>query len=223
MKVLVAGAHGKVGRHVVRLLAEDGHDARAMIRSDEQADEIRTLGGSPVIADLESDDSSAISRAVEGADAIVFSAGAGPGSGAARKETVDYGGAAKLIRAAKERGVRRYVMVSSIGAHDPEGADEPMRPYLRAKAKADEELVKSGLDYTIIRPGGLTDDSGTGLVDASTELGRRARVPREDVAATIVACLEMPETVGRPSSCSRARRPSAKRWPVFRARKSPAP
>jgi len=167
-----------------------------MIRSEEQAEELRSLGGAPVVADLEGDEV-AVSDAAKGADAIVFSAGAGPGSGAARKETVDYGGAAKLIAAANEHDVRRYVMVSSIGAHDPEAADEPMRPYLRAKAKADRELAESGLDYTIVRPGSLTNDPGTGLVDASTELGRRARVPREDVAAVIVACLEMPETVGK--------------------------
>lgn len=167
-----------------------------MIRSEEQANEMRSLGVTPVVADLEGDPT-AVSRAVEGADAIVFSAGAGPGSGAARKETVDYGGASKLVAAAKEHGVRRYVMVSSIGAHDPEAADEPMRPYLRAKAKADRELVESDLDYTIVRPGSLTDGAGTGLIDASTELGRRARVPREDVAAVIVACLEMPETLGK--------------------------
>jgi len=147
--------------------------------------------------DLENGGLRQVSQATEGVDAIVFSAGAGPGSGAARKETMDYGGAAKLIAAAQEHGVRRYVMVSSIGAHDPEAADEPMRPYLRAKRKADDELIASGLSYTVVRPGSLTDERGTGLVDASTQLGRRARIPREDVAATIVACLEMPETVGK--------------------------
>jgi uncharacterized protein YbjT (DUF2867 family) len=185
-----------VGRRIVRLLSQNGHEALAMIRAVEHSDALRRLGGTPIVADLEGD-AEAVSRAAEGADAIVFSAGAGPGSGAARKETVDYGGAARLISAAKEHGVRRYVMVSSIGAQDPEGADEPMRPYLRAKAKADRELVESGLDYTIVRPGSLTDDAGTGLVRASTQLGRRGRVPREDVAATVVACLQMPETAGK--------------------------
>jgi uncharacterized protein YbjT (DUF2867 family) len=186
-----------VGQHLVRLLAANGHEARAMIRTQDQWDTLRSLGGAPVVVDLESAVPITVSQAAEGVDAVVFSAGAGPGSGAARKETMDYGGAAKLIAAAQEHGVRRYVMVSSIGAHAPEAADEPMRPYLRAKRKADDVLIASGLSYTIVRPGSLTDERGTGLVDASAELGRRARIPREDVAATIVACLEMPQTIGK--------------------------
>lgn len=164
-----------------------------MIRSEVQVEEMRSLGAEPVVADLEGD----ISHTAEGMDVIVYSAGAGPGSGAAKKETVDYGGASKLIEAAREHGVSRYMMVSSIGADDPEAADEPMRPYLRAKAKADEELVSSGLRYTVVRPGSLTDTAGTGLVDASTLLGRRGRVPREDVARTILACLQEPNTIGK--------------------------
>lgn len=168
-----------------------------MIRTQDQWDALRSLGGAPVVVDLESAVPITVSQAAEGVDAVVFSAGAGPGSGAARKETMDYGGAAKLIATAQERGVRRYVMVSSISAHAPEAADEPMRPYLRAKRKADDVLIASGLSYTIVRPGSLTDERGTGLVDASAELGRRARIPREDVAATIVACLEMPQTIGK--------------------------
>jgi uncharacterized protein YbjT (DUF2867 family) len=164
-----------------------------MIRSEAQIEEMRSLGAEPVIADLEGD----ISHTADGVDAIVYSAGAGPGSGAAKKETVDYGGASKLIEAAREHGVPRYVMVSSIGADAPEAADEPMRPYLRAKAKADRELISSGLQYTVIRPGSLTDAAGTGLVDVSTLLGRRGTVPREDVAHTILVCLQEPNTIGK--------------------------
>jgi uncharacterized protein YbjT (DUF2867 family) len=120
----------------------------------------------------------------------VFAAGAGPGSGDARKETMDYGGAVKLIEAAESHGVRRYLMLSATGAGDPEGGSEGMRPYLRAKARADERLEQSGLDYTIIRPGGLTEDEGTGNIDAAERLGRRGEIPREDVASTFAAALQ---------------------------------
>src|SRR5205085_3334119 len=120
-----------------------------------------------------------------GCDAVVFAAGAGPGSGAARKRTMDYGGAVKLIEAAKMNDISRYVIVSSMGAGNPESSSEQMRPYIEAKADADRELAASGLDYTIVRPGGLTDDDGTGRIEAAPELGRRGGIPREDVAAIL--------------------------------------
>ncbi len=193
MRVLVAGANGQVGQHIVRLLVERDHQVQAMIRDQDQAQRLRELGGEPVVADLEGD----VSHAVQGSDAVIFSAGGGPGSGAEKKETVDYGGASKLIQAAIEHGVNRYLMVSTVGAQDPENANEKMQPYLRAKARADEELKHSGLDYTIVRPGPLTDEQGTGRIDASTELGRRKEIPREDVARTIVVALEQRNTVGK--------------------------
>lgn len=193
MKVLVAGANGQVGQHIVRLLAERDHRVQAMVRDQDQAQRLRELGGEPVVADLEGD----VSHTVEGSDAVIFSAGGGPGSGAEKKETVDYGGASKLIQAAIEHGVNRYLMVSTVGAQDPENANEKMQPYLRAKARADEELNHSGLDYTIVRPGPLTEEQGTGRIDASTELGRRKEIPREDVARTIVVALEQHSTVGK--------------------------
>ena len=193
MRVLVAGANGQVGQHIVRLLVERDHQVQAMIRDQDQAQRLRELGGEPVVADLEGD----VSHTVQGSDAVIFSAGGGPGSGAEKKETVDYGGASKLIQAAIEHGVNRYLIVSTVGAHDPESANEKMQPYLRAKARADEELKHSGLDYTIVRPGPLTDEQGTGRIDASTELGRRKEIPREDVARTIVIALEQRNTVGK--------------------------
>ena len=148
-----------------------------------------------MVVDLEAEEvEGGVGRAVEGCDAIVFAAGAGPGSGAERKETMDYGGAAKLLEAAEERGVRRYLMLSAMGAGDPEGGPEAMRPYLRAKARADERLRSSGLDYTIIRPGGLTEDEGTGTIEAAEKLGRRGEIPREDVASTFAAALENENT-----------------------------
>src|ERR671911_2273020 len=190
MKVLVAGAHGKTARRLVRMLAESGHEVWGLVRKEEQMRDVEADGAEPVLADLEEEGVETVGRALEGCDAVVFSAGAGPGSGAARKETMDYGGAAKLVEAAEGRGVRRYLMLSSMGADDPEGGSEGMRPYLRAKARADERLAQSGLDYTIIRPGSLTEDEGTGNIEASERLGRRGEIPREDVAGTFAAALQ---------------------------------
>lgn len=193
MRVLVAGANGQVGKHVVRILAEEGHEVRAMIRAEDQAPALRDLGAEPIVADLEGD----VAHTAGGCDAIIFSAGGGPGSGAEKKETVDRGGAEKLVEAAREHGARRYIMVSAMGAADPETGPEAMRPYLLAKARADQTLAESGLDYTIIRPGSLTDEAGTGMVEAAPSLGKRGEIPREDTARVIVAALERENTFGQ--------------------------
>ena len=191
MRVLIAGAHGQTARRLTRMLVGDGHEVRGLVRKEEQTGDIEADGAEPVLVDLEAEEvEGGIGEAVDGCDAIVFAAGAGPGSGEARKETMDYGGAAKLVEAAEDRGVRRYLMLSAMGASDPEGGSEGMRPYLRAKARADERLEKSGLDYTIIRPGSLTDDDGTGNIEAAERLGRRGEITREDVARTFAAALE---------------------------------
>ncbi len=180
------------------MLVEGGHEVRGLVRKEEQLPEVEAEGAEPVLCDLESETvGGGVGEAVEGCDAIVFAAGAGPGSGAARKETMDFGGAAKLVEAAEERGVRRYLMLSSMGAGDPEAGSEAMRPYLRAKARADERLRESGLDYTIVRPGSLTDEEGKGKVEAAEHLGRRGEIPREDVARTLAAALESPNTSGK--------------------------
>lgn len=198
MRVLVAGANGNTARRIVRGLVREGHEVRGLVRKEEQTQNVRQDGAEPVLCDLEREEvDGGIGEAVEGCDAIIFAAGAGPGSGAARKETMDYGGAVKLIEAAQGRGVRRYLMLSSTGADEPEAREEAMRPYLSAKGRADERLRESGLDHTIIRPGRLTDDEGTGRIAAAESLGRRGEIPREDVAATFVAALENPNTVGK--------------------------
>ena len=190
MDVVVAGGHGKVGIRLLGLLADGGHRARGLIRNPDHADDLTAAGAEAVICDMEALDD--LSECCAGADAVVFAAGAGPGSGAERKRTVDYDAAVKLM----EAGVRRYVMVSAISAGRPDEWSDAMRPYYEAKAGADERLMESGLDYTIVRPGGLTDDPGTGRVTAGTGL-ERGEVPRDDVAAVVLAVLETPSTVGR--------------------------
>jgi uncharacterized protein YbjT (DUF2867 family) len=195
MDILVAGGHGQVALRLLKILADQGHRARGLIRKPEQAADLEAVGAVPVLGDLENDDS--LAGYVRGADAVVFAAGAGPGSGAARKKTVDLGGAVKLADAAKAEGVRRYVMVSSIGADRPESASDAMRPYLEAKAQADDYVRASGLDWTIVRPGSLTDEPGTGRVRVSRELGNRGPVPRDDVAAVLAASLTTPATIGQ--------------------------
>lgn len=194
MNVVVVGGHGKVAQRLLKLLAERGDTARGVIRDPAQAADLEALGAEAIVCDIESEP---LTDAVAGADAVVFAAGAGPGSGPERKRTVDYGGAVKLIEAAKANGVGRYVIVSSIGAQDPGAASGSMRPYLEAKAEADAALEGSGLDYTIVRPGSLQDEPGTGRVDVSTELGRRGPVPRDDVAAVLAEALVADNAIGK--------------------------
>jgi uncharacterized protein YbjT (DUF2867 family) len=193
MDVVIAGGHGQIALRLARVLAARGDRVRALIRNPDHAGDVRAVGAAPVFADLEHDD---IGEAAAGADAVVFAAGAGPGSGPERKRTVDLGGALKLIDAARAGGVRRYVMVSAIGARDPQSGTEAMRPYLDAKADADAAVRESGLDFTIVRPGRLTDEPGTGLVSAGGRLGR-ADITRDDVAAVLAGVLDEPRTIGR--------------------------
>jgi uncharacterized protein YbjT (DUF2867 family) len=194
MDVVVAGGAGKVGRRLLGLLAQRGDRARGLVRRQEQADELAQAGIEPVLCDLEGEND--LAPFVEGADAVVFAAGAGPGSGPERKRTVDLGGAVKLIEAARAAGIRRYPMVSSIGADDPARASEQMRPYLEAKAEADRALAASGLDFTIVRPGFLTDEPGTGLIAAGPDLDR-GTISRDDVAATLAEVLRADNTIGK--------------------------
>jgi uncharacterized protein YbjT (DUF2867 family) len=194
MDAVIAGGHGQIALRLARLLSARGDRVRSLIRNPDHASGVSDVGAEPVVADLEALDD--VSSCVSGADAVVFAAGAGPGSGAERKRTVDYGAAVKLIEAAQAAGVRRYLMVSSIGADDPSAGSEQMRPYLQAKADADAALAASGLDFTIVRPGRLTNEPGTGRVAVGERL-ERADVTRDDVAAVLVAALDEPRTVGR--------------------------
>jgi len=192
MEVLVAGGHGQISLLLLRLLAERGDRGRGLIRNAAHAADLADVGAEPVLCDLEQDDPR---QHVGAAQAIVFAAGAGPGSGPERKRTVDYGAAVKLVDAASELGVARFVMVSAMGTADVEHAPEEMRPYLQAKRDADEALMASGLDWTIVRPGRLTDAPGTGKVDAAVALGRRGEITREDTALVIREALYRPNPV----------------------------
>lgn len=196
MEVAIAGGHGKIALALTRLLVERGDRVRSLIRNPDHEGDVADAGGQPVICDLEEDDEERIARAVGEADAIVFAAGAGPGSGPERKETMDYGGAVKLIAAAKRNGVGRYVIVSAMGADAAHEGEDAFDAYLRAKGRADEELAASGLRYTIVRPGHLTDEPGTGRVFAAAS-GERGEIPRADVAAVLAAVLRQPASEGK--------------------------
>src|SRR3954470_13676932 len=196
MDIVIAGGHGQIALRLARLLSARGETVRSLIRNPDHSADVEEAGASAVVFDLESGSVDELADLVRGANAVVFAAGAGPGSGAERKRTVDLGAAVKLVDAARSAGVRRYVIVSSIGADDPSGGSEAMRPYLEAKAQADAAVVASGLDWTIVRPGGLTNGPGTGRVGVGERL-ERAEVTREDVAAVIVGVLDEPRTIGR--------------------------
>ena len=191
MEVLVAGGHGQVAMRLLRLLSQNGHRGRGMIRNPGHAADLEAIGADPVLCDLEADDPT---EHIGFAQAIVFAAGAGPGSGPERKRTMDLGGALKLIHAARDLGVARFVMVSSMGTADVEHVDGPMKPYLQAKREADDALMASGLDWTIVRPGRLTDAPGAGTLDAALGLGRRGEITRDDTALVLYEVLQQPGT-----------------------------
>jgi uncharacterized protein YbjT (DUF2867 family) len=195
MEVAIAGGHGQIAMRLTHVLAERGDHVRSLVRNPGHCSDVRAAGASPVLADLESGSLNELTQALAGADAVVFAAGAGPGSGPARKETMDYGGAVRLIEAAKAARVRRYVMVSAIGA-DPQAEGDDFALYLRAKGRADAELAASGLDFTIVRPGRLTDEPGAGTVALTEEAGY-GEISRDDVAAVIAAVLHADATIGR--------------------------
>jgi uncharacterized protein YbjT (DUF2867 family) len=197
MRIVIAGGHGKIARILSRQLADRGDEVLGLIRNPDHEADLRAAGAEPVVFDLEKGTADELATIVKGADAVVFAAGAGPGSGAARKDTVDRGGAVLLADATEKAGVRRYVMVSSMGAAKGGAGieDEVFAAYQDAKKAADEDLMSRDLDWTIIRPGGLTDDPGTGLVMMAPETGRGS-IPREDVARVICAVLDDPATDG---------------------------
>jgi uncharacterized protein YbjT (DUF2867 family) len=195
MDVVIAGGHGQIALQLERLLSDRGHRVRALIRNPDHGADVEAAGAEPVLCDLEALDHDGIADVVGPADAVVFAAGAGPGSGPQRKWTMDYAGAVKLMAACWRNGIARYVMVSSMGA-DPDAEDDGgFGTYLRAKGQADQKLRESGLDFTIVRPGQLTDEPPSNRVRMAASTGHGA-VARADVAAVLAEVLERPETVG---------------------------
>jgi uncharacterized protein YbjT (DUF2867 family) len=194
MRVVIAGGHGQIALLLERLLAARGDDPVGIVRNPDHVSDVEETGAQAVVLDLEKADVGSVAEVVRGAEAVVFAAGGGPNSGAARKETVDRGAAVLLADAAEQAGVRRYVMVSAMGTEkaDPD-SDDVFQVYLRAKKAADDDLRSRDLDWTIVRPGRLTNEPGTERVQVGT-LGR-GDVPRADVAAVLAAVLTTDSTV----------------------------
>ena len=197
-RVVIVGAHGKVAQQLMRVLYDRGDEFVGIVRNEDHAEDVYRLGGEGMLADIESATADELATVLAGADAVVFTAGAGAGSGIERKRTVDYGGSVKSAQAATIAGVRRFVQVSAWGvdAPLPPDTDAVWRAYVEAKRDADAELRASGLDWTILRPGGLTFEEGTGEVELGDSVPR-GTIPREDVARLIAACLDEPGTIGR--------------------------
>ncbi|MEU6274182.1 SDR family oxidoreductase [Streptomyces populi] len=196
MRIVIAGGHGQIALRLERLLSARGDEVAGIIRRAEQGDDLRAAGAEPVLCDLESASVEEVAAHLQGADAAVFAAGAGPGSGADRKQTVDKGAAILFADAAERAGVRRHVVVSSMGADPAHQGDDVFDAYLRAKGEADEYVRgRAGLDWTILRPGSLIDDAGTGLVRLEASTGR-GMIPRDDVAAVLAELVDTPATTG---------------------------
>lgn len=196
MSVAIAGGHGQIALHLAGRLSARGESVLSLIRNPDHGLDIRAQGAEPVVCDLEQNSVAEIASAIQGVSAVVFAAGAGPGSGAERKWTVDRDGAIKLLQAAVQVGAPRYLIVSSIGAEAPPEGDEVFSVYLQAKAQADAAVQASDRAWTIVRPGRLTDDPGTGRVRLDPE-PFRGQVPRADVAAVLDALLEQDRAVGQ--------------------------
>ncbi|MTD29456.1 SDR family oxidoreductase [Planomicrobium sp. YIM 101495] len=197
MNILVIGANGQVGRNIVKELAESNHDAVAMVRKEQQVDTLKELGAAKVVlADLEKD----FSDAFDGVDAVIFAAGSGPKTGPDKTLTIDLWGSVKAMRYAEEKGVKRFVQLSSVGTDNPDAGGESMKPYLVAKRAADDLLLTTGLEYTIVRPGPLSDEEKSGKIEATTEgfeSFENRSIPRADVANVLVSVIDRPNTYNK--------------------------
>jgi len=196
MRVVIAGGHGKIALLLAGVLAGRGDQPVGLIRNPGQAADVERGGAEAVACDLEAATAADVAALLEGAGAVVFAAGAGPGSGVPRKDTVDRGASVLLGEAAGRAGVRRFVQISSMGAGQPPqpGSGEVWAAYIAAKTAAEEDLRSRDLDWTILRPGSLTDDPGTGRVRLAAPPLPRGTVPRADVAKVIIALLDDPGT-----------------------------
>lgn len=197
MIVAIAGGHGRIAQLLESELAHRGHEPVGLVRNPDHVPDLEAGGATGMVVDLEHASVDEVAAAIAGADAVVFAAGAGPGSGAQRKETMDRDGAVKLADAAEQAGIRRYLMVSAMRADDadPE-SDDVFQVYLRAKADADRAVrARDGLDWTIVRPGALTDEPASGTVELGIDLPRGS-VARADVAAVLAEILTTGRGVG---------------------------
>lgn len=197
MRVVIAGGHGQIAMHLERLLAERGDEVVGIVRNPDHVADLEKIGARAAVLDLEKSSVEDVVAVIEGADAVVFAAGAGPGSGPERKATVDRDAAVLLADAAATAPVRRYLMVSAmrVDEADPR-SDEVFQVYLRAKAAADAYVRDQDLAWTIVRPGRLTDEPGTGKVRAGSQVDYGS-VPRADVAAVLLGVLDDPATAGK--------------------------
>jgi uncharacterized protein YbjT (DUF2867 family) len=197
MDIVIVGGHGKIGLLLARELHRRGDRVRSVIRRADQEADVRAAGAEPVVCDLEQEGPGVFAQAIGPADALVFSAGAGPGSGAARKWTVDFGAAVVAAAACRANGIGRYVMVSGMGSDDlpPEEPNDVFNVYLHAKAAADRAVEATGIATTIVRPGMLTDDPPTGRVQAAPK-AERGSIPRADVATVLAEVLHEPRAAG---------------------------
>ncbi|QYK67377.1 MULTISPECIES: SDR family oxidoreductase [Paenibacillus] len=196
MKVLVVGSNGQIGQHLIRFLEENKeHTVRAMVRKQEQADAYQKQGVETVLADLEGTVDS-IAEAAKGCNAIVFTAGSGGKTGYEKTLLIDLDGAGKTIEAAEKAGIDRFIMISAIQANNRKNWHDNIIPYFAAKHYADRMLESSRLNYTIIRPGILLNETGTGKVAAAENI-TYGSIPREDVARAIVAALDEKNTYKR--------------------------
>ena len=196
MRVVIAGGHGKIALLLERFLAERGNQAVALIRNPAHVADVQDAGAEAVVCDLEAASADDVAGLLSGAGAVVFAAGAGAGSGAPRKDTVDRGASVLMADAAERAGVRRFVQISTMGAGQPlrPGTDEVWAAYITAKTAAEDDLRARDLDWTILRPGRLTDASATGRIQLAAPPIRRGTVPRADVAAVIAALIDEPGT-----------------------------
>lgn len=181
-KILVAGAHGTTGKKIISILKESKkYKPVAMVRKEEQISQFQNEGVETILADLEKD----VSQTTNGIDKVIFAAG----SGGKKVKEVDQEGAKKLMDAAKSKNVKKFVMLSSMGADKPEEADE-IQEYLKAKHNADEYLKQLGIEYSIVRPGSLNNENGKGKIELDNKLNKRGEIPRRDVAQTLVGALD---------------------------------
>ena len=197
-RIAIVGGHGKIARLLIPQLVDAGHQPVALVRNPDYTSELEKLGAEVGFLDIEQDTVDAFAEAFAGADAVVFAAGGGADGNIERKKTVDLGGSVKSITAANDAGVRRFVQISAIGVEKPLGDDveDSWVAYVTAKRDADIALRDSNLDWTIIRPGALTDDDATDQVELA-ETVDRGEIPRADVAALIVTALDDPRTIGK--------------------------